>query len=377
MGSRPSVAPARRRWSITVWLILVCCGVFVADALLTPSLPPQWVFMQQRPLVDVPTQGASLRETPVEPIAQRLPDGRALRTPRGSGEAAQYLLASVDGREVAVAERRFIGIPALQRWMYFSTSTALITWSSELGLRGLEFWRFITFQFCHANLSHLLFNMIALWFFGPIVEQTLGRRRFLAFYLTCGVSGALLYLLLNAGGVVALDWLGPDAKVPGVLINNPNMPLVGASAGIFGVLIAAARYVPNATVLLFFVIPMKLSTLAYGLVGIAVATIVFASVGLNIPIFSLPTDNAGGETAHLGGAIAGWYFARRPQHLGDFFAFLGRFDPFGGGRAETRARRRTAAQAAEVDRILGKVRDSGLASLTDAERRTLRDASER
>jgi membrane associated rhomboid family serine protease len=63
-------------------------------------------------------------------------------------------------------------------------------WDDATGLRGFEFWRFISFQFLHANLSHLLFNMIGLYFFGSIVEQYLGSKRYLAFYLLCGVAGA-------------------------------------------------------------------------------------------------------------------------------------------------------------------------------------------
>lgn len=377
-GSGRAAAP-RRQWSVTVWLIVVCSGVFIADALLTPMLPPAWVFMEQRQVVGEVPPGGTLRETPIEPDRVQLANGRVVAT----DTATQRLIVSAGGREAVVAERSFVRIPALERWMYFSTSTALVTWSSDLGLRGLEFWRFITFQFSHANLNHLLFNMIALWFFGPIVEQALGRRRFLAFYLTCGVAGALLYLLLNAAGVGIHDLLGPDAKVPGVLINNPNTPLVGASAGIFGVLIAAARYVPNATVLLFFIIPMRLSTLAYGLVAVAVATVLLASLGISVPLLPIPTDNAGGEAAHLGGAMAGWYFARRPQKLADFFDVLGRLGPSrwwgarGGAHGEGGGSHPRAGDSrrAEVDRILAKIKDAGLSSLTEAERQTLRDAS--
>ncbi len=367
--------PSRRRWSITVWLIVACCAVFVLDSLLTPSLPAQWIFLSQRQVMDASTEGASFRVSPIEPLRSRTANGRVVQAPRGSGTGVQLVSTVTGGREVVVAERTYVGTPFFQKWLYFSTSTALVTWSKEFGLRGFEFWRFIGFQFCHANMSHLLFNMLALWFFGPIVEHALGRKRFLAFYLTCGIAGALLYLLLNAAGSAAGDLFGPGTRLPGFLFNNPNMPLVGASAGIFGVLIAAARYVPNATVLLFFVIPMRLSTMAYGLVVIAVATILFASLGINLPFFSLPTENAGGETAHLGGAMAGWYFARRPHHLSDFFDFLGRFDPWSNTRrAKQRAQSQPGVQA-EVDRILDKIRQHGLGSLTAQERETLRQAS--
>ena len=77
---------------------------------------------------------------------------------------------------------------------------------------------FITFQFLHANGEHILFNMIALFFFGPLIESFLGARRYLAFYLICGIAGAVSYLGLWSAHI---------------LIGNSYEPLIGASAGIF------------------------------------------------------------------------------------------------------------------------------------------------
>ena len=103
--------------------------------------------------------------------------------------------------------------------------------SATKAIYQLQLWRFITFQFLHANTEHIVFNMISLYFFGPIVENYLGRARYLAFYLLCGASGAAMYMLLMYGHVLDL---------------TPDTPLVGASAGIFGILIASARVAPNA-----------------------------------------------------------------------------------------------------------------------------------
>jgi membrane associated rhomboid family serine protease len=171
----------------------------------------------------------------------------------------------------------------LTAWGHFSASTAIA---------GLQLWRLVSFQFLHANLAHLIFNMIGLYFFGSAVESYLGSRRFLAFYLWCGIMGAAAYLLF---------WL------LGVLVNAPWVPLVGASAGIFGVLAASAIIAPHATVVLLFPpIPVRLRTLAWVLIGIGVATIVFGG------------PNAGGQAAHLGGAMSGYLLIRRP-HLLNFF----------------------------------------------------------
>jgi membrane associated rhomboid family serine protease len=157
---------------------------------------------------------------------------------------------------------------------------------------GLQLWRFISFQFLHASASHIFFNMLSLYFFGPMIEGYLGPRRYLAFYLLCGMSGGLLFLIFWRLSVLQLT---PDAS------------LVGASAGIFGVLIAAARIAPNTTVMLMFPpIPMRLKTLAYIMLGIAVLTVFDNG------------HNAGGEAAHLGGAALGAALIARPQVLDVF-----------------------------------------------------------
>ncbi len=209
-----------------------------------------------------------------------------------------------------------------------------------------------------------------MFFFGPIVEHYLGSKRYLAFYLLCGIFGALMYLLLNVMGISATLALHEGVKIPGLLFTSLFTPLVGASAGIFGVLMAGAFLMPRAQVLLFFVLPMQLRTLAYVLVGVA--------------LFSLLTggNNAGGEAGHLGGAIAGYYFIRRPHHLHGFFDFLGRVDPtshhYRSSRAVARLHRSSGGGVArneDIDRILDKINREGLHSLTDAEKSVLRQAS--
>jgi membrane associated rhomboid family serine protease len=172
-----------------------------------------------------------------------------------------------------------IAFTPLEYWGHFSELTA-IAW--------FQLWRFITFQFLHANFDHILFNMIALFFFGPMVEQYLGARRYLPFYLLCGMGGAALYLIL---------------LMVGFRIGEPWVPLIGASAGIFGVLIAGAMVAPNATVLLFFVLPIPLRTVVWLFIAYAVYTVLFTG------------HNAGGEAAHLGGAAVGWLLMQRPQLL--------------------------------------------------------------
>ncbi|RYD27140.1 MAG: rhomboid family intramembrane serine protease, partial [Verrucomicrobiaceae bacterium] len=74
------------------------------------------------------------------------------------------------------------------------------TFAVRTGLFGGHVWEFITFQFLHGSVGHILFNSIALYFFGPLMERWWGNWKFLAFYLLSGVGGALLYSLLGLTG---------------------------------------------------------------------------------------------------------------------------------------------------------------------------------
>jgi len=200
-----------------------------------------------------------------------------------------------------------------------------------------------------------------------MVERYLGGKRYLAFYLLCGIFGALMYCLLNLSGTVALLF-GTNVQIPGLLFNDPYTPLMGASAGVFGVLMAGAFLAPNTMVLLFFILPMRLATLAYAFVIIALINVIFGG------------HNAGGEAGHLGGAIAGFYFIRHPHHLHGFFDFLGRIDPTSHhyrGKGRRLGRRAASAVPSNIDRILDKISERGLHSLTDKEKRILREASKR
>jgi membrane associated rhomboid family serine protease len=173
--------------------------------------------------------------------------------------------------------------PLLFPWVegigHFSVLTAIY---------HLQLWRFLTFQFLHASSTHILLNMIALFFFGPLVEQYLGKGRYLIFYLLCGVAGAVTYVILWSSHI---------------LISDPWVPLVGASAGIFGVLIAASQIAPDALVLIYGIIPMRLRIMALVLLAVAAYTVIFQG------------HNAGGEAAHLGGAALGFVLIKYPRLL--------------------------------------------------------------
>ena len=213
-----------------------------------------------------------------------------------------------------VQREAFLGIPYPQapRCSVFEPLFAY-SWFTCF-LKG-QLWRLVTYQFVHANMGHLLFNMWALYFFGPAVEQVFGPKRFLAFYLVCGVAGALCSSLL-----AGLDWyttlpdgaqglcqmLAEHASYTGAVEPWQMMPLIGASASIYGVMVATAFLYPDVRIsLLFPPVTLKLRTFALCVIGIAAATILF-----NL-------SNAGGEAGHLGGIIMGavmmvvWKIAQR------------------------------------------------------------------
>ena len=232
----------------------------------------------------------------------------------------------------------------------------------QTGLFEGRIWEFITFQFLHGSVAHVLMNSIGIFFFGPWLERWWGSGKFLVFYLLCGAAGAVFFTLLTLIGIL-----------PG---NGLETPLVGASAGIYGILIGVATIAPNLRVaLLFPPIVLSMRQVAIALLVIAVAVILLGYMGLN-PLGLV--DNEGGQAGHLGGAILGFFLIRFPWLLGFH------------GRMET-ARPRAAAppplaklrprtelemqQDTAMDLILDKISREGFQSLTPEEREFLQKAS--
>lgn len=145
------------------------------------------------------------------------------------------------------------------------------------GSEYFEPYQFVSHMFMHGSESHILFNMMSLFFLGPMVEQNLGSKRFLIFYLICGLSAMFLHLLLGYLGLI-----------------SPN-PIVGASGAIMGVFIAFALLYPDVKLMLIFPpIPVKAKYLM----------IVLVLVDLFSGVSGFSTGIA--HFAHLGGAIMGF-----------------------------------------------------------------------
>jgi rhomboid-like protein len=141
---------------------------------------------------------------------------------------------------------------------------------------GTEYFKphqFITYMFMHADLSHIFLNMLAVYMFGSILESFWGPKRFLNFYLLCGLGAAALQLAISA-------------------FNNEYTILLGASGSVFGLLVAFAMMFPNTELQLYFVIPVKAKYLVIG----------YALFELYNGFFT--NDNVA-HFAHLGGLVMG------------------------------------------------------------------------
>jgi membrane associated rhomboid family serine protease len=218
------------------------------------------------------------------------------------------------------------------------------------GVYRAQIWRWITFQFLHADIFHIFFNMLALYFFGPMLEQWWGRGRFLAFYLACGLAGALLFVVM--------------AMIPGFLDISAQSSLIGASGGVFGVLVGCAVIAPNQRVMLLFPpIPMKMRTLVLVFLGIAVFSVLVGA------------RNGGGEAAHLGGAALGFVLMKKPRLIS--WLQLRRLRAWRGTGRWQRQQRRLAEEEEEINRILEKVKDHGLHSLSRREKKILQRETDR
>jgi len=208
-------------------------------------------------------------------------------------------------------------------------------------------WNYMTFQFLHGSPIHLLFNMIGLYFLGMVLERAWGIKRFVIFYFACGVFAGVCHIVLTFA-------LGED----------PSIPLVGASGGVYGIIVACAILFPQIRlVLLFFLVPIRFVAVLF--LGLAVYYIFEGAMRGGV---------GGGiaHGAHLGGAVMAavwvWVLPR-----------------FRGAAQEAKLRRRQGAwdrkmkqradEQTEIDRILAKIHDQGINSLSAREKNILQKAT--
>ena len=196
---------------------------------------------------------------------------------------------------IAATDTMFPNLPPITRallvtnvgvfLLQLATDTALVRWFGLWPFGGGTFdsqtgflpWQVVTYSFLHGSLFHIFFNMLALYMFGSEIERVFGGRRYLLYYFVC--------VLVAAGAQLTVSALG----------SGPAYPTVGASGGVFGLLLAYGMYFPRRTVMLIFPpIPMPawLFVIVYGLIEL---------------YFGVTGTQAGvAHFAHLGGMLGGF-----------------------------------------------------------------------
>ncbi len=204
-------------------------------------------------------------------------------------------------------------------------------------------WQFLTYAFMHGDTMHILFNMFILWMFGREVEPVLGRRRFLAFYLTAAVCAGVLYILFEFAQLQFVE-------------GRYSVPCVGASGAVMAVIMAYALYWPNRRVLFMFIFPMRIRTLV-------ALVVVMQFVGI------LDVRSNVAHFAHLGGLLWGLLFVRYAPAVERVMARSGRL------KSATRQDAISAADENRLNKILDKINHRGMASLSWGEKRFLKRMS--
>ena len=162
---------------------------------------------------------------------------------------------------------------------------------------GFHIWQPLTYMFLHANFSHILFNMFALWMFGRGLEYEMGSRRFLTYYLVCGVGAALIQLGVNWLEYSAM--LSSGTASPAALWSYAHATTIGASGAVFGLLLAFGMMHPNSVIMLVFP-PIALKAKWF--------VIIYGAIELLAGVSG--TGGGVAHFAHLGGMLFGWLLLR-------------------------------------------------------------------
>lgn len=230
---------------------------------------------------------------------------------------------------------------------------------------ALKPWTLITYMFTHVALMHIFWNMITLFWFGEILSQYTSNKKIIPLYLLGGIAGALITIVLIT-------------LIPGLHVYI-GAPLIGASAGVTAIIIAAATLVPEVRMNMLFIGPVKLLYVALFVIFIDVLSV--ASY-----------DNVGGNLAHLGGALMGYIFIMQykkgrdlSKGINSFFDWIKNLiRPSAKSKMKVAYKRKVSdeeynynkkAEQENIDRILDKISKSGYESLSKSEKELLFKAS--
>jgi membrane associated rhomboid family serine protease len=216
-------------------------------------------------------------------------------------------------------------------------------------------WTPFTYMFMHAGPLHILFNMLFFYWFGQIFEEYLGKKRTLGLYLLGGLGGAFLFVL--SYNIFPLFTQVNAAA---------NITLVGASAAVMAVIVATATQLPDYTISLIFIGPVRLKWLVLFFIA--------------LDFLGIVGTNAGGEISHLGGGLIGFIYIKQLQKGNDWVASIANlFKPK--PKLKVVSNNNTSRSPGnfprqeEIDLILDKISKSGYDNLSKQEKEILFRAS--
>ena len=306
----------------------------------------------------------------------------------------------------------FRNIPAVTKNLLIINLIAFVaTWVLKLrgidlsNLCGLHFflasefrlYQFVTYMFLHADLTHIFFNMFALWMFGVVVENVWGPKKFLFYYISCGIGAGLMQELVQFGDFyLRVSAQDPNISLSELMVVGQQLShqlnswtTIGASGAVYAILLAFGMIFPNERIFIFpLPVPIKAKWFVCG----------YAAIELFMAISS-SGDNVA-HMAHLGGMLFGFLMIRywnshpdsRYNRSGGqaFFDNLKRnferrhsgsnthmhAERGGSKEADMNYNARKRQNQEEIDAILDKIRKSGYDSLTKEEKQKLFDASQ-
>ena len=218
-------------------------------------------------------------------------------------------------------------------------------------------WSLVTYFFLHMNFMHILWNMLFLYWFGKIIHENIGNNAVISLYIIGGIIGGLSYMALF--NIIPYY----DKRVSESL-------MLGASAGVFSVVVGSATLLPNYTFYLLFLGPVRIKYIALFYVLLS--------------FFDVTGSNAGGEIAHLGGALMGYLYIRQLQNgvnMGK--GIIDILNIFNKNKKEVISKEEKTNEIKkdisqdEIDKILDKISDSGYKSLSNNEKEKLFNASKK
>ena len=259
--------------------------------------------------------------------------------------------------------------------------TSLLMLPSDIPSLLTKPWTLITYMFTHVEFFHILFNMLFLYWFGQLIMEYLGSKKFVNIYVLGGIAGGLTFILMYNLIPFYHSQLG--------------IPLLGASAGVSAIIVAAATLVPHQSFVLFLIGPVKI-------VYIALFYVIFRSFD------GLDGANAGGNLAHLGGALIGYLYVVQLRNGTDIGAWISGFLGWVKGLFQRQPKIRvshrqktyssskenistnrnvkntkskvagaTLTEQDEIDAILDKISEKGYESLSKEEKQKLFNASKK